>query len=199
MSIGVFGGTFDPPHVGHLILADEAQTQLGLTRVLWVLTAAPPHKTIGNTLEINHRLDMLSLAIQNNNSFELSRVDIDRPLPHFSVDTVRLLSQSYPDEPLIYLMGGDSLRDLPTWHDPERFVNACSGIGVMRRPGDKVDLELLYRTIPSLREKLQFVIAPLLNISSSEIRMRVEAGQPYRYFLPQGVYTLINERNLYRK
>ena len=195
--IGIFGGTFDPPHVGHLILAAEAQSQLGLEQVLWVLTAGPPHKRGQPLAALQHRLDMLAAAIGDNPLFQVSRVDIDRPAPYYAVDTVRLLAQAFAGKDLIYLMGGDSLHDLPTWHRPHQFVEACGGIGVMHRPDDHVDLENLERVLPGILQKLLFVEAPLLEISSSEIRSRISQGRPFRYYLLPAVYAIIQDRKIY--
>jgi len=197
--LGLFGGTFDPPHLGHLVLADEARSQLCLERVLWILTPDPPHKDDQQLTALAHRLDMLTAAISDNPTFRISRVDIDRPAPHYAVDTVRLLAETYPHEELIYLMGGDSLDDLPTWHTPRQFVEACDGIGVMRRPGDRVALKSLEKTLPGLTQKVRFIDAPLLEISSSDIRSRVSQGKPVRYTLPAPVYQIILERKLYQK
>ena len=139
-TIGIFGGTFDPPHLGHLILAAEAYAQLGLERCLWVLTPDPPHKQGQSITPLKHRLAMLKLAIAGDPQFELSTVDLDRPGPYYAVDTVKILAAQIPGANLVYLMGGDSLRDLPKWHLPADFVDACHAIGVMRRPGDDIDL-----------------------------------------------------------
>jgi nicotinate-nucleotide adenylyltransferase len=148
LRIGIFGGTFDPPHLGHLILAAEASDQLGLDLLLFVLTPDPPHKQGQQISSMQDRLQMLQAAIAGNRAFSLSRVDIDRPPPYFAVDTVRLLAYDYPGADLIYLMGGDSLHDLPTWHTPQEFIEAVSGIGVMRRPGT-IDLSSLEPALPA--------------------------------------------------
>jgi nicotinate-nucleotide adenylyltransferase len=197
MAIGIFGGTFDPPHIGHLILADEALTQLGLDRVLWVLTADPPHKQSRSLTDLDDRLDMLTAAIASNPCFEISRVDIDRPPPHYAVDTVGLLSQIYLRDTLVYLMGGDSLHDLPSWHTPVQFVEACSRIGVLRRPRDRIDMRRLERLIPGVTGKIQFIDAPRLDISSTEIRHKISEGRPYQYYLPPAVYLIIQAKNIY--
>ena len=197
MRLGIFGGTFDPPHIGHLILAEEAQSQLDLDLVLWVLTAGPPHKSGQILTSLEHRLDMLVAAIRDNPLFEISRVEIDRPPPHYALETVRILNQAYAGDALFYLMGGDSLRDLPTWHKPTAFVQACNAIGVMRRPGEQADLEDLERLIPGISRKLRFVEAPLLEIASSDIRVRVAAGRPFRYYLPPAVFQIILDKKLY--
>lgn len=198
MRLGVYGGTFDPLHCGHLILAAEAQQQLGFDLLLWVLTPYPPHKKEQIITPVEHRLDMLKLAIAENSIFQLSQVEIERPGPHFALDTMKLLEEKYPDAELIYLMGIDSLRDLPTWHRPREFVAVCHAIAVMQRPGVYADLTALEAQIPDISQKVLFVKAPIIGISSSELRKRIAQGQPYRYFLPGPVYKLIRERHLYQ-
>lgn len=199
MKIGIFGGTFDPPHLGHLILAAEALDQLGLDRLLFVLTPDPPHKAGQHISALADRLEMLQAATADNPGFELSRIDIDRPPPHFAIDTVRRLAWSFPGAELVYLMGGDSLRDLPAWHTPAALVEAVAAIGVMRRPGDQIDLSGLEERLPGLADKVRFVDAPLLEIASSEIRARAAANQHFRYYLPTPVYQYIQARHLYQE
>jgi nicotinate-nucleotide adenylyltransferase len=196
--IGIFGGTFDPPHLGHLILASEAHVQLKLTRLLWVLTPVPPHKMNRPISSLDDRLAMVKLALNDERSFELSNIEIERPGPHYTLDTIRVFSNLYPNDDLILLLGGDSLRDLPTWHRPADLVAACHQIGVMRRPGDSIDMDKLDAKIPGLQAKVQFVEAPLLEIASSEIRQRAARGLPFRYYLLPAVYQYIQEHNLYR-
>jgi nicotinate-nucleotide adenylyltransferase len=197
MNIGIFGGTFDPPHLAHLILASEAQYQLNLHQVLWVLTPNPPHKGGSSSASLEDRLDMVTASIAKNHLFQLSRVEIDRPGPHFALDTVRLLAQQFPHSKLIYLMGGDSLRDLPTWKRPDEFLAVCHALGVMRRPGDDINLSLLEDQLPGLSNKIKYVEAPLIGISASAIRDRIVNRIPFRYYLPEAVYNLILERGLY--
>lgn len=199
MRIGIFGGTFDPPHVGHLILAAEAGDQLKLDRVLWVVTPDPPHKTGRVISPLAVRLELVEAAIGDNERFQISRVEIDRPGPHYSADTVQILGQQNPGADLFYLMGGDSLRDLPTWVRPRDFLACLTGIGVMRRPEDFVDLPQLERVLPGIVAKVHFVDAPLLEISSTSIRERAAQGRHYRYFLPQKVCELVQSRNLYQR
>jgi nicotinate-nucleotide adenylyltransferase len=199
LKIGIFGGTFDPPHIAHLILAGEAQHQLQLDRLLWVLTPDPPHKQGKAILPLEPRLDMLQAALGQDETFELSRVEIDRPPPHYALDTVRLVQQANPGAEVIYLMGGDSLHDLPTWHRPLDLLEACTALGVMRRPYDQVNLKVLEEWLPGITQKIRFVISPLIEISATGIRRRVAEGQPYRYFLPEGVWRIIEERGLYRE
>jgi len=194
---GVFGGTFDPLHLAHLELASEAIHQLNLERVLWVLTPDPPHKQERIINSMEYRLEMLRIATGDTPEFQISMVDIDRPPPHYALDTVCLLKEEYPGVELIYLIGGDSLHDLPTWHKPRELAAACRAFGVMRRPADGVDISTLEISIPGITSKILDIQAPLLEISSSDIRMRIAEGRPFRYFLPPGVYNLIRARRLY--
>lgn len=199
MRIGIFGGTFDPPHLGHLILAAEACHQLKLNKLLFVLTSDPPHKQDLLISPYPDRLAMLEAAIADNPTFELSRVEVDRPGPHYTVDTMHLLKKEFPGDTLIYLMGGDSLRDLPVnWHKPEEFIQACDIIGVMRRPQDQIDLESLEAEIPGISAKVEFMNAPLLEIAARQIRRRVAEGRPYRYYLLHSVYKIIQKKKLYQ-
>lgn len=197
--IGIFGGTFDPPHFGHLILAAEAQYQLKLDILLFVLTPDPPHKQGLHLTNLDDRLAMLAAAIQGHEGFVLSRVDMDRPGPHFTADTMLLLHQEYPDDTLIYLMGGDSLDGLLVdWHRPEEFIAACDEIGVMRRPQDELNLVPLEQAFPGITGKIHFVEAPLLEIASSQIRRRIRQGRPYCFYLPQAVRDVIDQRGIYQ-
>lgn len=195
--IGIFGGTFDPPHIGHLILAAEARDQMQLDLVLWVLTPDPPHKTGRTISPLATRLELVEAALAADDGFEISRVEIDRPGPHYSVDTVRILGRENPGAELFYLMGGDSLHDLPTWFHPQEFIHTLAGIGVMRRPNDSIDLPWLERALPGVTSKVNYVEAPLLEISSTSIRERIAQGQHFRYFLPPAVCEIIQKKGLY--
>jgi len=197
--IGIFGGTFDPPHLGHLILASEAYSQLKLDRLLWILTPDPPHKQEQVISSVEDRLAMVKLAIEDNPKFELSRVELDRPGPHYTLDTVETIAEEYPEADITPIIGGDSLRDLPTWHNPKGLLYASHWVGVMRRPGEEPNLDALERTLPGISSKVHYVDAPLLEIASREIRSRVAEGRPYRYYLPTQVYDYINEHHLYQQ
>lgn len=199
MRIGIFGGTFNPPHIGHLILAEECRAQLSLDKLLWVVTNRPPHKQKEVISPIEERLELVRLTIADNPSFEISRVDIDRPGPHYSVDTVLALRAIYPQDELFYLLGGDSLHDLPTWYHPAEFVAECDGFGVMRRHDDNVDLDSLEAVLHGIKKKVHLVEAPILEISSHQIRQRIKEGAAYRYYLTDAVYRAIKEMNLYRE
>ncbi|HRQ23958.1 MAG TPA: nicotinate-nucleotide adenylyltransferase [Anaerolineales bacterium] len=196
--IGLFGGTFDPPHIGHLILAGEAVSQFKLDRLLWALTPDPPHKQENPITPLEYRLPMLQSAITDNPVFELSRLEIDRPGPHYMIDTVRLLAEQEADAEIYLLIGGDSLSELPAWRLPADLVSAVSKIGVMRRPGDFTDLSALEAKLPGITDKVHFIDALLQPVSSRELRRRIAAGEMYRYYLPPAVYEYIETHHLYR-
>jgi len=198
MRFGIFGGTFDPPHVGHLILAMEAFDQLKLDKVLWVIAPNPPHKLGKRITDIECRIQMVRKAIDADPMFALSRVDIDRPGPHYVLDTMRLLHKKFPGDELVFIMGGDSLHDLPAWHEPQKFVTECDGIGVMHRPGEQIDLSVLKETLPGIEQKIEYIEAPLLEISSNKIRALASEQKPFRYYLPAEVYAMVKRLNLYQ-
>lgn len=197
--IGLFGGTFDPPHLGHLILASEAQLQLELDRMLWILTPEPPHKLDQRITATEHRLAMVQLAIADNPAFELSRVELDRPGPHYTVDTIRLIAEQNPNAELVPIIGGDSLNDLPKWHKPKELLYACHWVGVMRRPHEESSLDELERELPGITSKIHYVDAPLLEIASREIRSRIAEGKSVRYYLPSSVGKYIEQHHLYQQ
>ncbi len=141
---------------------------------------------------------MLQRMIEGNPSFEISRLEIDRPGPHYTIDTVRLLSQLEPNADITLLLGGDSLRDLPTWRLCSDLVAEVSKIGVMRRPGDPFDMPALEAKIPGVTEKVAFIDAPLQDLASREIRRRVANGEAYRYYVHPSVYEYIETQQLYR-
>lgn len=195
--IGIFGGTFDPPHLGHLILAEESLDQLNLDRLYWVLTPDPPHKRAKKLTPIEIRFFLVKAAIRNNKSFRFSRADMDRPGPHFTLDTVKIIKNQNPSAEIFYLIGGDSLHDFPNWFHSQELLDHLTGLGVMRRPGDQVDLDQLQKTLPGIMNKLIFIDAPLLEIASNEIRKRICFKKPYRYYLPESVYKIIEKNNYY--
>lgn len=196
--IGIFGGSFDPPHIGHLIIAEEAIHAFHLKKLDWLLTPHPPHKVNQPLASLQHRIKMLESCLSDNPGFNLSRLDIDRPGPHYAVDTVKILRSQNPSAQVVYIMGGDSLHDLPTWYKPHEFIQVCDLIGVMRRPGDLVDLDNLERIFPGLSVKVSFMDTPLIDISSHIIRQRIQENRPYRYFVPGTVYAYIEQNSLYR-
>jgi nicotinate-nucleotide adenylyltransferase len=196
--IGVFGGTFDPPHIGHCILAEEACYHLGLDRVYWVPAGEPPHKPDWPISPIQDRIVMVESITMKHPCFELSRVDVDRQGPHYAKDTLEILQTNEPKDKFVYLMGADSLRDLTLWKQPEIFVQRAHAIGIMQRPEIDYDLETIQEQIPSLSAKLQFFPAPLIDISGQIIRQRIKECLPVRYLVTSEVYDLILQRRLYQ-
>jgi nicotinate-nucleotide adenylyltransferase len=196
--LGLFGGTFDPPHLGHLILASEAAHQLGLDRILWVLAANPPHKDSKLLSSVEDRLAMLRLAIEGNPVFEISRLELDRPGPHFTIETLEQQRSQAPDSDFALLLGEDSLEDLPGWRRPRDILAACDVIGVMRRRREIWAPQGLEAELPGLDSKLRYIDAPLIEIASSDIRDRASRGLPFRYMLPPSVYDHVMRRHLYQ-
>ncbi|HEX9796358.1 MAG TPA: nicotinate-nucleotide adenylyltransferase [Anaerolineales bacterium] len=195
--IGVFGGTFDPPHLGHLILADEGRAALGLSQVVWTIAGDPPHKPDEGLTPVGRRIEMVRAALSADPHFNLSLMDVDRPGPHYTVDGLDRLRNENGDQPIAYLMGSDSLRDLPAWYQPDRFVELVDRIGILRRPGVSFDLAALDRQLPGLAGKVVFFDAPLVEIAGRDIRDRVRQGRPYRYFVLPAVADLIDRHSLY--
>ncbi len=197
--LGIYGGTFDPPHLGHLILAETAADSLGLTQVLFVPAADPPHKNESDLRAAAvHRAAMVEGAIEGNPRFALSRVDLDRPGPHYTVDMLRLLHEEHPGAELVFLIGADSLRTLPQWSRPLELITLAT-LGVMRRPGVEPDLTALERVIPGLSWRVQWIDAPLIDIAASDIARRLKTGYSVRYQLPNVVRDYIDAHGLYRK
>ncbi|HIP97457.1 MAG TPA: nicotinate-nucleotide adenylyltransferase, partial [Anaerolineae bacterium] len=168
--IGVLGGTFDPIHIAHLAIAEEARTQLGLDKVVFVPAGLPPHKMDVHVSPAEHRLAMVKLAIADNPHFEVSRVDIDRFGPCYTVDTIALLRKEWePDVEIYFIMGSDSLADILTWHKPDRLIRLCRIVAV-GRPGYRVDMDELERCLPGASQRILFINSPQLDVSSSEIQ-----------------------------
>lgn len=194
--LGILGGTFDPPHYGHLILAELAADSLSLNCVLFVPAADPPHKGAPRA-SAKHRTALVERAIAGNPRFALSRVDLDRPGPHYTVEMLRLLRQEFPEAELVFLIGGDSLRDLSLWSRPGELIRLAR-LGVMRRPGNTPDLARLEQDIPGVGERVDWIDAPQIDISATDIAHRVSAGLSIRYQTPDAVRAYIDAHDLYR-
>jgi nicotinate-nucleotide adenylyltransferase len=195
-SLGILGGTFDPPHYGHLALAENARAQLRLDRVLFVPAGQQPLKLGQDTTPAHHRAAMVEAAIADNPALALSRVDLDRPGPHYTADTLALLQEAHPEAKLYFLIGSDSLAQLAAWHDPVGIVRRAR-LAVMQRPGREVDIAELEQTVPGIRDRLDWLDAPRLDIAASDLRRRARQGLPLRYLVPPQVEAYIHEHRLY--
>lgn len=198
MRIGIFGGTFNPPHVGHLILAETAVDTLGLDKIYFTPAADPPHKLGMPRASVEHRLAMVELAMQGNPRFEISRVDVDRPGPHYTVDMLNIFRAAHPQSQFYFLMGSDSLRDLLTWDRPRELINLCY-IVVMSRPVTPPNMDVLYTELPALRDRLISINSPEIEISSTTIAARIRNGQSVRYRVPEPVWEYIYQHDLYQE
>ena len=195
--LGVLGGTFDPIHYGHLVAAQEARYQLALESVLFAPAAHPPHKPDEPLSKVHHRLRMVELAIEGRADFALSQVDVDRPGPHYTADMLSLLQRAWgPGTELFFVVGSDSLADILKWYRPERIIQQAK-LAVARRPGAEVDVAALERALPGLSGRVCWVEIPLLEISSTDLRVRVRQGRPISFFLPPAVEAYVLENRLY--
>jgi nicotinate-nucleotide adenylyltransferase len=195
--LGVLGGTFDPIHHGHLVAAQEAFYQLELDLVLFVPAGMPPHKPVQPLATARHRLQMIELAIDGRPGFALSRVDVERPGPHYSADMLQLLKDEWGhDTTLFFIEGADSLVDILDWHEPQRIVELAE-LALVNRQGVELDVDRLEQHLPGLEARLHRVEMPLLEISSTNLRQRVREGRPLAYLLPDAVIAYILEHELY--
>jgi nicotinate-nucleotide adenylyltransferase len=195
--VGFFGGTFDPPHLGHTILAQEVCYQLNLDSLYWLITPDPPHKLGPSITPVHHRLEMVERIVDRVSYFMISRLDLDRPAPHYAVESVELARKLNPDSELIYLMGEDSLLDLPDWHSPVQFLAAVDQLAVAPRPGAEAKLGEIEPRLPGIGQKTVFLQDVMIEISSSVIRNRIRSGAPYRHFLDDQVADYLLEQKLY--
>jgi nicotinate-nucleotide adenylyltransferase len=193
----VIGGTFDPPHYAHLVLAENGLAQLALDRVLFVPAGQPPHKPERPITPAHHRLAMLEAALADNGGFCLSRIDVDRPGPHYTVDMLRIVKETYPEATCFFLMGGDSLAEFGTWRDPSGILEQAQ-LAVMKRPGWEADLASLSERLPDIGRRLVWLDAPHLEISGTDLRRRAAEGLPIRYLVPPPVEGYVREHALYR-
>jgi nicotinate-nucleotide adenylyltransferase len=189
MRTGVFGGTFDPPHVGHLIAAADAHRALGLDRLLFVPSAQPPHKVGRVRTPAALRLEMVRAAIAGDGRFRADDLELRRPGPSFSADTLRELLSRQPAGELFFLVGADALRDLPTWHRPDE-VARLARLVVLCREGAGGVADGPY---PALE-----VAVTRVDVSATEVRRRAARGEPVRYLVPEPVRAIIEREGLYR-
>ena len=196
MRLGLFGGTFDPIHLGHLILAEQCREACRLDRVWFVVAGAPPHKR-GDRTPVAHRLEMARIATAGHPAFEVSDLETRRPGPHYSVETLESVHRERPDDELFFLIGADSLVDLPAWREPEGIARLAT-IVVVNRPGIEVaDPGRMPDFGPGTRPLLSVTI-PSIGIASHDLRRRLAEGRSVRFMVPRGVEAYIEAQGLYR-
>jgi nicotinate-nucleotide adenylyltransferase len=196
--IGILGGTFNPPHLGHLVCAQEAHLQLELDRVLFIPASIPPHKAVEDEPGANHRLALCRLAISGDEQrFDVADLEISRPGPSYTVDTLEELHSRAPDSELFLIVGGDIAAGLPEWHQPERVLSLAT-LAVAQRRG--TSQTAVREALGGLRggERSRFFEMPTIGLSSTMIRDRVRSGVPIRYLVPETVAQYIDHHQLYR-
>jgi nicotinate-nucleotide adenylyltransferase len=193
--LGVMGGTFDPIHHGHLLTAEEAAVQFGLDEVVFVPTGQPWMKEAGDVTAAEHRYLMTVIATASNPRFSVSRTDIDRVGPTYTVDTLRALREASPDAELFFVTGADAMLEIFQWKDPAEILSLAHLIAATR-PG--YDLAHFEAEAPTAHPNVSVMNIPALAISSTDIRQRVREGRPIRYLVPEGVKSYVEKAGLYR-
>ena len=196
--VGILGGTFNPPHLGHLVCAQEAHAQLDLDRVTWVPTNVPPHKALEDEPGARVRLALCERAVAGDDRFEVSSLELDRGGPSFTVDTLRTLSDQAPEDELIFIAGGDMARSLPSWREPEQILSLATFAVAERAGAGRRDIGDQLAALTGGSSEVRFFAMPRLDISSSDLRRRVAEGRPIRYLVPDAVAEEIEARGLYR-
>ena len=193
----LLGGAFNPPHLGHLLCAQEAMIALGLDRVLWMPVNTSPHKSNAEDPGVRHRLTMCRLAVAGEPRFTVSAFEARRPGPSYTVDTLESLHAERPGIELTFIVGGDMAASLPSWREPERVVR-LTRLAVAERDGVRREA-ILQRlsAVPGAAERVDFFEMPRVDVSSSLIRHRVASGRPVRYLVPDGVAQYIEREGLY--
>ena len=195
--LGVFGGTFDPVHMGHLIAAEDVRAALQLDEVLFVPAGEPWFKSYRHITPANHRLAMVRHAIRDNPRFGVSDMEIRREGPSYTIDTLAELRRERPDAELFVILGVDALREIDRWRNPRRLFQMATVVG-MGRPGASLDVSVLNAAIPGASDRIRLVDSALIDISGTDIRRRVADGASIRYRVPLAVEQYIRAHNLYQ-
>jgi nicotinate-nucleotide adenylyltransferase len=196
LRVGILGGAFNPPHVGHLVCAQESMIQLELDRVLFVPVKQAPHRELENDPGPEARQQMVALAVEGDERFEVSRLELEREGPSYTSDTLRQFAEEAPEDELFLILGGDQAAALPDWHEPEEVL-ARATVAVVERVG--WSRNAIGIKVARLRgsERIRYLDMPLIQISSTAIRRRVAAGRPIRYLVPDRVAAYIESNELY--
>lgn len=195
--LGIYGGTFDPIHIGHLIIASEMRAALDLDQILFVPANVPPHKDARRVTPARHRLAMLRIAVEDDPWFGVDTLELDREGRSYTAETLALIHERELDAELWFIMGGDSLADLHDWRTPERIVSLAR-LAVAVRSGREIDLAIVSAQVPETRGQVDVIPAPRVDVASHEIRERVRNGDPIRYLVPDSVVDYIGRHRLYR-
>jgi nicotinate-nucleotide adenylyltransferase len=184
--VGILGGTFDPPHYGHLLIANEVLSTLHLDEIWFMPNQEPPHKKKSKSIKNEDRLQMLELAISGNDAFRVETIELDRQGPSYTVDTMKMINAQYSDHQFFFIIGADMIEYLPKWHKIEELINLVQFVGVERPEyNSRTEYPVLYVDVPAI------------DVSSSMIRDRVKSRQTVRYLLPDSVIQYIEEKHLY--
>jgi len=195
-SVGILGGTFDPIHHGHLVIAEEAREALGLERVLLVPAAEPPHKPDSVVTPAEHRLAMVELAVAGNPAFAVSGIEVERGGPSYTVETLETLLREGVSDPW-FILSAEALAGFPAWRRPDRILELCRLAVVPRGDHDALDAAWVREHFPGREERIAFLAGPLLPISGSVVRRRAAAGRSVRYLVPDAVARYIADHALY--
>ncbi len=196
MRIGILGGTFNPPHLGHLVCAQEAYRELALDRVIMIPAAIPPHKPVEQEPGAQHRLELCRFAVADDERFEVSDIELRRDGPSYTVDTLQELTSSAPNTEHFLIVGGDIAAGLPRWKEPERVLELATLAIAKRRGTAQGAVRTALDSLPG-GERARFFQMPRIGVSSTMIRRRVRAGQPIRYLVPDRVSEYIKQEGLY--
>lgn len=199
MKVGIMGGTFDPIHIAHLIIAEEARTRLALDRVIFIPAGEPWMKSERIVTVAGQRVEMVKLAMSSNPAFSLSLIEVERPGPTYTVDTLeQLWGELGYDTQMFLLLGWDSVAELPAWHAPYRISKMATVVAFPRPGFNKPELAVLEKSMPGIAERIVFLDEPYLDISSTGIRKRIADGGSVRYLVPDAVGKYIIEHKLYK-
>lgn len=196
MRVGILGGSFNPPHLGHLVCAQEAYIQLGLDLLMLIPTRMPPHKPIEDEPGVEHRLELCRLAIEGDDRFTVSELEARRSGLSYTVDTLAQLRCDMPHNVLFLIVGGDAAVGLPRWHEPERLLSMATPAVAKRRGTARARVQSALHELPG-GERAEFFPMPRIGVSSTMVRRRVRAGRSIRYIVPDAVAGYIDEHRLY--
>ncbi len=189
--LGIFGGTFDPPHIAHLLAAEGVRDHLKLDKIIFVPAAIPPHKQKRGVIAAKHRFEMVKLAIRDNPAFELSDTELHRKGPSYTIETLREMKREHENAEIFFIMGIDLLMEFDTWKEPNRILEECTLVA-MNRPG--FDLAVVDKDLLS---RIELVNVPSVDVSSTNVRRRVKSGRSIRYLVPADVEDYIHRNAIY--